>query len=442
VNELVAGLGLAMDASNGLHFWLKLVQLALLVFIPLSLLAYLPRQGIAVKGMRYGLVSLIAVLSAIQLYSIESKLAFAHYSDVEELHLNPARLFEFGAHLGVASSLGLVLQWLGILFCAGFFAKRWHAHSKRLPLLKLAVLLGISVLLVQDAYRNTYVLLRNTLNNLVINDDFTQIYPSVAALPASLFTPSQFGSAYSVIAHAGGGMMRTAADGEPEQLSYTNSLEAVEQSIRDGKKLIELDLLTTSDGELIAGHDWPRVKALLKFQGITERQHHDSSPLSFAEFSLLRQQSAIKPLDLAQIDAIFKAHPQLILVTDKTDNFPKLVQGFEFPERLIVECFSLYQCQRANRYGIVNTALNIQLDNADIVDYLQRNRISMVTFRGVEQHNTLQFERAKAIHDAGIVSLVYTSGDDLAYLQQHIGLTASAIYTDFFSLTSQTLIAP
>jgi glycerophosphoryl diester phosphodiesterase len=425
-----------------LEFGLKLLQLGLLVFILWTLLGYLPRQGLAVKGLRYGLFSLIALWSAIQLYTIATKLAFGHYSDYEELYLHPTRLLEFGTHLGFASSLGLVLQWLVILVCARFFANKWHAHYQRLPLLTLAVLLGMSVLLAQDAYRNTYVLLRNTLNNLVINDDFTQFYPSVTALPASLFIPSQFGSSYSVIAHAGGGVIRTTADGEPEHLSYSNSLEAVEQSIADGKKFIELDLLTTSDGELIAGHDWPRVKALLGYQGITARNDHDSKALSFAEFSQLRQHSEIKPLDLMQINQIFKAHPELILVTDKTHNFPKLVQGFAFPERLIVECFSLFQCQRANRYGIVNRALNIQLDNADIVDYLQRNQISMVTFRGVEQHNTLEYERAKAIFNAGIVTLVYTSGDDLAYLQQHIGVTASAVYTDFFSLTSQTLIAP
>jgi glycerophosphoryl diester phosphodiesterase len=425
-----------------LEFGLKLLQLGLLVFILWTLLGYLPRQGLAVKGLRYGLFSLIALWSAIQLYTIATKLAFGHYSDYEELYLHPTRLLEFGTHLGFASCLGLVLQWLVILLGARFFANKWHAHRKRLPLLTLAVLLGISVLLVQDAYRNTYVLLRNTLNSLVIIDDFTQVYPSVTSLSASLFSSSQVGSAYSVIAHAGGGLLQAGSKGEFKPIRYSNSLEAVEQSIADGKKLIEFDLLTTLDGELVAGHDWPRVKALLKFQGITERQHHDSSPLSFAEFSLLRQQSAIKPLDLAQIDVIFKAHPELILVTDKTDNFPKLVQGFAFPERLIVECFSLYQCQRAKRYGIVNTALNIQLNNPDIVNYLQRNQISMVTFRGVEQHNTLEYERAKAIFNAGIVTLVYTSGDDLAYLQQHIGVTASAIYTDFFSLTSQTLIAP
>jgi glycerophosphoryl diester phosphodiesterase len=452
------------------EFGTKLVQLGLLVFISFRILVYLPTLGLYSKGlshngtglnhtvanilainaMRIGLLVIIALMTAMQLYAIATKRAFLHYRDVEELYLNPASLLEVLSAMESALGIGLLLLWLLLLVCASLAADKWHTHCKRRPLLQISLLVGLSVLLVQEAYRNSYVIVRNSVNNLLIVDDFSQVYPSTVPISAQLFFPSQLGHDYSVIAHAGGGVIRVDAKGQRERLIYTNSYQAVEASISDGKKLIELDLLTTSDGELIAGHDWPRVKALLGYRGISSRYEHDSRPLSFAEFSQLRQHSDIKPLDLVQINQIFKANPELILVTDKTDNFPKLVQGFSFPERLIVECFSLFQCQRAKRYGIVNTALNIHLDNDDIVDYLQRNQVTMVTFRGVNLTDSeaqlplslqpLPFRRAKAIYDAKIVSLVYTSGDDLAYLQQHIGVTASTIYTDFFSLTRQTLL--
>lgn len=56
-------------------------------------------------------------------------------------------------------------------------------------------------------------------------------------------------SSCSLIAHAGGGI-----DG----VKYTNSKEALLQSIDTGYRLIEIDLLVSSDGEILGAHDWER----------------------------------------------------------------------------------------------------------------------------------------------------------------------------------------
>ena len=52
---------------------------------------------------------------------------------------------------------------------------------------------------------------------------------------------------FNFIAHAGGGI---------NGLTYTNSVNAIEQSILNNFKLIELDLLITEDKMIIASHDW------------------------------------------------------------------------------------------------------------------------------------------------------------------------------------------
>ena len=70
-----------------------------------------------------------------------------------------------------------------------------------------------------------------------------------------------------LIAHAGG-----AIDGKV----YTNSREAVEGSIKAGRKYIEIDLIKTSDGEYIAGHDWERINEMTGRNG--------DKPLSKQEF--------------------------------------------------------------------------------------------------------------------------------------------------------------
>ena len=54
-------------------------------------------------------------------------------------------------------------------------------------------------------------------------------------------------SEHHYIAHAGG-----AIDG----IRYTNSKEAILNSISKGAKYIELDLSLTRDGKLVAVHDW------------------------------------------------------------------------------------------------------------------------------------------------------------------------------------------
>jgi len=59
--------------------------------------------------------------------------------------------------------------------------------------------------------------------------------------------PNIIGNSGGLIAHAGGGI---------NGLKYTNSLEAMEQSIEHGFKMVELDLLISSDGRIVAVHDW------------------------------------------------------------------------------------------------------------------------------------------------------------------------------------------
>ncbi len=58
---------------------------------------------------------------------------------------------------------------------------------------------------------------------------------------------------YRFIAHAGGGI---------DNLKYTNSLEAVNKSIKDNFKLIELDIRETLDNVFVGVHDWGEFKEI------------------------------------------------------------------------------------------------------------------------------------------------------------------------------------
>ena len=139
------------------------------------------------------------------------------------------------------------------------------------------------------------------------------------------------------IAHAGG-----AIDG----YVYTNSLEAVERSIALGARYIELDLMKTSDGELVAAHDW----------GTYARQTglpvSDLKPPSYETFAGSRIYGRYTPMTHALIDSVFKANKHLTLVTDKICDVGLIDRYFhDFRDRIMVECFSPSQLDECQRLG-------------------------------------------------------------------------------------------
>lgn len=119
------------------------------------------------------------------------------------------------------------------------------------------------------------------------------------------------------IAHAGGSVYR---------YMYSNSLEAVRNTLAHGLDFMELDLSVTSDGELVAWHDW-------QFEW-TEAPTHD-------EFMARKIYGLFTPIDFPRMDSILTANPQLTLVTDKISD-PAVIDRWlgKYKDRMWVECFS------------------------------------------------------------------------------------------------------
>lgn len=102
---------------------------------------------------------------------------------------------------------------------------------------------------------------------------------------------------YPLIFHAGG---------EINGSSYTNSVEAVEETLTEngGKCVVEMDLSYTSDGALVCVHNWS--DAILNQQ----------DPVTLAEFLSCRIQGKFTPLSVKQLLQLMREHPQMYLVTD------------------------------------------------------------------------------------------------------------------------------
>ena len=95
------------------------------------------------------------------------------------------------------------------------------------------------------------------------------------------------------IAHAAGGINFD---------TYTNSIEALEKSIDNGYRLIEIDLMETSDNFFIGGHhDWPSFKKKLTNY---EYQSNDKA-MTLDEVKNSKVYNKYRPLTIDYINEIF-----------------------------------------------------------------------------------------------------------------------------------------
>lgn len=93
------------------------------------------------------------------------------------------------------------------------------------------------------------------------------------------------------------------AGGEIEGSSYTNSREAVENTLAEGNCFIEMDLRYTSDGYLVCTHSW------------ADAYPEDVQP-TLEEFRNSRIQGKFTPLTAEELIGIMTDNPQMYLITD------------------------------------------------------------------------------------------------------------------------------
>lgn len=135
-----------------------------------------------------------------------------------------------------------------------------------------------------------------------------------------------------LIAHAGGN-----AGGHV----YTNSREALEQSLQNGYRYIEFDLVFTADSVLVAAHDWQL------FNEQTGFAHKKDTAPTYTDFSSRRIMGRYTPLSAAEINEVFEGDTTLYLVTDKISSPTLLARNFpHLKQRMVVEAFNYSDYKR------------------------------------------------------------------------------------------------
>ena len=111
-----------------------------------------------------------------------------------------------------------------------------------------------------------------------------------------------------LIAHAGGSI-----DG----ISYTNSLNAIEQSYKNGFKVFEVDFAYSLDGHMVCKHDWEyNIQEGNESGEVWDKETFLSVPLH----------GKYIPIDIILLCEFMEEHPDVYIITDTKDTKQDLVR--------------------------------------------------------------------------------------------------------------------
>ena len=248
-----------------------------------------------------------------------------------------------------------------------------------------------------------------------INDNYT-----IPIEYQRFYVSSNYKDENAYIAHGGG----------INEYNGTNSLQSVQNSIKNGFKFIEIDMLETSDGYIVGSHDWKKLKKLTNYPKINDR------PLSLKEVNNLKINGKFDVITGADIKNIMEQNQDLILVTDKIKNYDLLLKEIPYPERMIVEVFSAQDYFRALKTGIKYPAYCIwNIEKYKEARKFQFPIVTMDAKKFFQTEETIQM--VQQLHNSKVtILLFYTSfpqRDKPEWVKQYLGKTVSKIYTDTWS---------
>lgn len=221
-----------------------------------------------------------------------------------------------------------------------------------------------------------------------------------------------------LVAHAGGAIYG---------FKLTNSLEALDESYNNGFQLIEMDFEWTSDGKVVAIHDWsPMVKRLF----MTEER-----VLSLEEFKNSEVFMDLTLLEFGEIVDWLEDKEDVYLVTDtKGDNEKLLTYIFEnhkkSQDRIIPQVYSFEEYDIAKKMGFKNIILTLyrsKYTDEEIVEFAKENEIFAITMPKDRGYSPLPMK----LKEIDVFTYVHTINELYIYEELYEN-GVSGIYTDFF----------
>lgn len=233
--------------------------------------------------------------------------------------------------------------------------------------------------------------------------------------PGIFYNNAGYQCADGYIAH-GGGILH---------FRYTNCKEAVCDSLSKGFKFVELDLLETDDGHILAAHD-------RKLFGLLTKTDPDM-PLLEQSAKSSKIMGQYTPLTGADIYQIMMKQPEMTLVVDKMTNYRLLMKEIPLPDRIIVECFSPRGMLEAHQAGFKHAAFSVVLPSQ--LEYARMRGFKLLVVADdllFSSPETLQ--QIQDLHRSGVCIFMHgLRVNSEAMLKEHLGRNVSKIYADFYS---------
>ena len=226
------------------------------------------------------------------------------------------------------------------------------------------------------------------------------------------------------IAHAGGSISGK---------TYTNSLEALNNTYQQGYRMFELDIITTSDHKFVAAHDWQHWAKITEYDG--------KIPPTHEIFMQQRIYDKFTPMDMDTINQWFSNHPDAILVTDKINSPINFANHFIDKNRLMMELFSVQALKEADEAELtpicnIRMLYNQYIANHDLTSFIHRYNIQTVALPTSFLNSQPLFIRYLFENDVHLYAYISNDAD---FISRHVGTKLYGVYTDNWPLSLSSM---
>ena len=233
------------------------------------------------------------------------------------------------------------------------------------------------------------------------------------------------------------------ACGKIDEYEYTNSVDALENSLKKGGRYIEVDLSLTKDKRVVCVHKWD--KDTFESLGIA----YCTEELSYDEFMNSKYYNKYSTMDLKTIIDYLKKYEDLYVMLDVTKNlddedttkiYELIVNGFkenkELFKRVVIEGGSIEMFEAINsiydfpnkHYYLTGKVINEESID-EILEYIKNDG----HFVGVSSHKkNVRVDIIRKVHELGIPYITYpiTEPDEaLKYFNFGVDIVCSSELT-------------
>lgn len=242
--------------------------------------------------------------------------------------------------------------------------------------------------------------------------------------------------AHRMVAHAMGGI---------EGLTYTNTYDAFLVNYDQGFRVFEVDLLLSSEGRLVARHEWGESFTRQLGQEDELAADRQGAVLSYAEFKAAKIQGVYEPLDWDDVLELMEQYPDVYIVTDTKQSSPEEIQQIftqivdqakakdpELLKRVVPQIYNREMWEPVQAIypfaSVIFTLYQTHDTDEEVVAFAKDKHLAAVTMSDTRANAQLIEE----LNRIGVPSYIHTI-NDLKTMAKFKRMGAYGFYTDFLT---------